>query len=439
VNANRDAPNSALRGRWLLAARAAWIAVATLTLGLVTAGFAVGLDRPGLIHPPSAQAALAQAGVPGQVTVVVGLIIPMAAFAGTGLLIFWRRSDDWAAMLFALMLVTGLGFAMRAVWALEQAAPALRLPARFVWLLVTVLDLIVLFVFPDGRFVPRWTRLLGVVAVPLSLVLVADLPRVFVELPDVPQGMSKVRLGLAVLVWSLFWGAGIFAQVYRYRHVSGPVQRQQTKWVALTLGLIFSVLALGFVLPSLVVDTANAWFAWALLATVPLFLLFPVSVAIAILRHHLYDIDRLLSRTLTYGLLTVVLGLIYAAVVLLGQALNPQGGDSALAVAASTLLVAALFQPLRRRIQTTVDRRFNRRRYDAAMTIEAFSTRLREQIDLDTLSAELLGVVDQTMQPTKASLWLQPAISASHHHGDAAAHRPAAWPTGPSRSGRTGL
>jgi hypothetical protein len=408
VNRNWDAPNSVLRGRWLLAARAGWIAVAALTLGLVTAGFAVGLDRPELIHPQSAQAALAQAGVPGQVTVVVALIIPMAAFAGTGLLIFWRRSDDWAAMLFALMLVTGVGFAMRAVWALEQAAPALRLPARFVWLLVTVLDLIVLFVFPDGRFVPRWTRLLGVVAVPLSVVLVADLPGVFVELPDVPQGMSRVRLGLAVLVWSLFWGAGIFAQVYRYRYVSGPVQRQQTKWVALTLGLIFSILALGFVLPSLVVDTANAWFAWALLATVPLFLLFPVSVAIAILRHHLYDIDRLLSRTLTYGLLTVVLGLIYAAVVLLGQALNPQGRDSALAVAASTLLVAALFQPLRRRIQTTVDRRFNRRRHDAAMTIEAFSTRLREQIDLDTLTAELLAVVDHTVEPTAAWLWLRP-------------------------------
>jgi hypothetical protein len=439
VNANRDAPNSALRGRWLLAARAAWIAVATLTLGLVTAGFAVGLDRPELIHPQSAQAALAQAGVPGQVTVVVALIIPMAAFAGTGLLIFWRRSDDWAAMLFALMLVTGVGFAERAVWALEQAAPALRLPARFVWLVVTVLDLIVLFVFPDGRFVPRWTRLLGVVAIPLSVVLVADLPRVFVELPDVPQGMSRMRLGLAVLVWSLFWGAGIFAQAYRYRYVSGPVQRQQTKWVALTLGLIFSVLALGFVLPSLVVDTANAWFAWALLAMVPLFLLFPVSVAIAILRHHLYDIDRLLSRTLTYGLLTVVLGVIYAAVVVLGQALNPRGGDSALAVAASTLLVAALFQPLRRRIQTTVDRRFNRRRYDAAKTIEAFSTRLREQIDLDTLSAELLGVVDQTMQPTKASLWLQPPTSAPRDHGDAATHRPAAWPARPSPSRRRGL
>jgi hypothetical protein len=413
VNVNQDAPDSTLRGRWLLAARAGWVAVAALILGVVTAGFAVGLDRPKLIHPQSAQAALAQAGVPGQVTVVVGLLIPMAVFAGTGLLIFWRRSDDWAAMLFALTLVTGTGLSMRAASALERAAPALWLPARLVLTLATFLSLVVLFVFPDGRFVPRWTRLLVAAAVPVA-VLGVDLPRVFVELPDVSPGMSRARLGLAVLVWSVFWGAGIYAQAYRYRHVSGPVQRQQTKWVALSLGLLFSVLALGFVIPSLVVDTANAWFAWALLATVPLIVLFPVSVAVAVLRHRLYDIDRLITRTLTYGLLTVVLGVVYAgAVVVLGQTLNPRAGGSPLAVAASTLLVAALFQPLRRRVQAAVDRRFNRRRYHAAKTIEAFSTRLRDEVDLDTLSAELLAVVDQTMEPTTVSLWLRPPTAHS--------------------------
>ena len=156
-------------------------------------------------------------------------------------------------MLFALTLVTGAGFSMRALWALGQTTPALRLPARLVWLLATFLYLIVLFVVPDGRFVPRWTRALGVVALPVF------------------------------------------------------------------------VLLLGFVMPSLLVDTANAWFAWALLATAPLFLLFTASVAVAILRHHLYDINRLVSRTLTYGLLTVGLGTLYAgAVVDLGQALNPE-------------------------------------------------------------------------------------------------------------------
>ena len=139
--------------------------------------------------------------MPGQVTIVVALI-PMVAFTGTGMLIFWRRSNDWAAMLFALTLVTGAGFSMRALWALEQAMPALRLPARLVG--------------------TPWTGGAGLVAV---------------------------------------LGAGLYAQAYRYRHVSGPVQRQQTKWVALTLGLTFFVLLLGFVIPSLLVDTASAWFA----------------------------------------------------------------------------------------------------------------------------------------------------------------------------------
>jgi hypothetical protein len=412
VNASQDAPNTTLRGRWLLAARAGWVAVATLTLGLVTAGVVVAFDRPDLIPEMSTRARFADAGLPDQVTNVAFLIV-LAAFAATSLLIFWRRSDDWAAMLFALVLMTSGIVVIRTEWALEQAVPWLELPVRFVWLLAMFLWLVVLFVFPDGRFVPRWTRLLGAAAIPAAALLV-DFPKLL----RAYQGGAKAGFGLAVLVWSVFWGAGMYAQVYRYRHVSGLVQRQQTKWVALTLGLLCLVMLLGVFIPSLFIDSSNDWFFWALLALMPLLLLFPASVAVAILRHHLYDIDRLLTRTLTYGLLTVVLGLVYVgAVVLLGQALNPQGGDSPLAVAASTLLVAALFRPARRRIQDAVDRRFNRRRYDAAKTIEAFSARLREEIDLDTLSVELLGVIDQTMQPTKASLWLRPAVRASQDQG----------------------
>jgi hypothetical protein len=132
----------------------------------------------------------------------------------------------------------------------------------------------------------------------------------------------------------------------------------------------------------------------------------PVAVGAAILRYRLYDLDRIISRTLAYGLLTVLLGSAYAGVVLGLGRLLPQG--SSLVVAGATLAVAAVFQPARRRVQTVVDRRFNRRHYDAAQTIEAFSARLRDEIDLDTLSAELLAVVDQTMQPTRASLWLRP-------------------------------
>jgi len=151
-----------------------------------------------------------------------------------------------------------------------------------------------------------------------------------------------------------------------------------------------------------------------------------LAIGAAILRYRLYDLDRIISRALSYGLLTVLLGGGYTAAVLgLGQLL---GRDSSLVVAGTTLAVAGVFQPARRRVQELVDRRFNRRRYDAAQTIAAFSARLRQQIDLDTLTAELLAVVDQTMQPTQASLWPRPSHTAA---------RATAGSTGNSRPGAT--
>jgi hypothetical protein len=132
----------------------------------------------------------------------------------------------------------------------------------------------------------------------------------------------------------------------------------------------------------------------------------PVATGAAILRYRLYDLDRIISRTLAYGLLTLLLGLAYAAVVLGLGRLLPQ--SSSLAVAGATLAVAGLFQPARRRVQQAVDRRFNRRRHDAARIIEGFGSHLRDQVDLDTLTGELLAVAEQTMQPTRASLWLRP-------------------------------
>jgi hypothetical protein len=141
----------------------------------------------------------------------------------------------------------------------------------------------------------------------------------------------------------------------------------------------------------------------------------PVAIGVAVLRYRLYDIDRIINRTVVYGLLTALLGVVYAgAVLIFGQLFGGAAGNPpSLAVAGATLAVAALFQPARRRIQQAVDRRFNRRRYDLAKTIQAFSARLRDQVDLDTLSAELVAVAEQTMEPTMISLWLRPPVGRS--------------------------
>jgi hypothetical protein len=205
------------------------------------------------------------------------------------------------------------------------------------------------------------------------------------------------RLALAFTTVAVVVCAG--SLVIRFRFARG-VERQQLRWVAVAAALMVPVAMV--VLAGLALDATDVvtWAISAWLAGLPL------AIGAAVLRYRLYDLDRIISRTLAYGLLTVLLGGGYALVVLgLGQLL---GQDSPLVVAAATLAVAAVFQPARRRIQRLVDRRFNRRRYDAARTVDAFAARLREQVDLDALSAELLAVVDQTMQPTMASLWLRP-------------------------------
>jgi hypothetical protein len=201
----------------------------------------------------------------------------------------------------------------------------------------------------------------------------------------------------AILLAGLVVGAA--SLVVRFRRARG-MERQQLRWLALAAAVAAAALlvavAAGVLGGSLNVVLVAAGISVALL---------PLATGAAILRYRLYDLDRIVSRTVAYGLLTVLLGGGYAVVVLgLGQLL---GQDSSLVVAGATLAVAAVFQPARRRIQQVVDRRFNRRRYDAAKTMAAFSARLREELDLDALTAELLAVVEQTMQPTQASLWLQ--------------------------------
>jgi hypothetical protein len=228
-------------------------------------------------------------------------------------------------------------------------------------------------------------------------------PAVTGPLPGVVTAASAVVVLAALVV-------GAASLVGRFRRARG-VERQQLRWLAWAATL--AAVALLVAMAALVLEDAGSTLLNAALGVSAALL--PLATGAAILRYRLYDLDRIISRTLGYGLLTLLLGLGYAGAVLgLGQLL-PQ--DSSLVVAGATLAVAGVFQPARRRIQQAVDRRFNRRRYDADRTIQAFSARLREEIDLDTLTAELLAVVDQTVQPTQASLWLRAPHEASRAAG----------------------
>jgi hypothetical protein len=286
----------------------------------------------------------------------------------------------------------------------------------------------VLLLTPTGSLPsPRWRWWTRITAVAPAVLLGsrALLPRPFYPpFQSVPNPLAvHVLVGPLTVVWvasSIVTYLGlvvaIASLVVRFRRARG-MERQQLRWVALAAWL--SVLALVVVLAGQVLDNdvMVTWAAGVLVAILPL------GTGAAILRYRLYDLDRIISRTLAYGLLTVLLGGGYALVVLgLGQLL---GRDSPLVVAAATLAVAAVFQPARRRIQRLFDRRFNRRRYDATRTIEGFAARLRQQVDLETVTAELLGVVDQTMQPTQAWLWLRPQTPSNTAGGTAHGQLPA--------------
>jgi hypothetical protein len=272
-----------------------------------------------------------------------------------------------------------------------------------------------LLLFPSGRPPsPRWGWVLWLTGIANTLVLIKTLPRwalrgvalLQTNGPE-PSGGALTQLAnlgfQAALVAVL--AAGISLLV-RFRHARGD-ERQQLKWLLFAVVIVVLGIPLLSVAP---IPIHPSELAVDLVASL-LVSLVPVAVGLAVLKFRLYDIDRLISRTLAYGLLTAFLGLVYAgAVLVLGEVFGGIGGQPPnWAVAGVTLVVAGLFQPARRRIQRAVDRRFNRRKYDAARTIEAFSSRLREQVDLNTLSAELLAVVDQTIQPATASLWLRPS------------------------------
>jgi hypothetical protein len=282
----------------------------------------------------------------------------------------------------------------------------------------------VLLLTPTGKLPsPRWRWWARIAAAAAGMWLLASVVHpapLYPEYPAIenPLAVPFLRRGLldvaqpaaaVVVLASLIVGA--VSLVGRFRRARG-IERQQLRWLVwgaalAAVALLAAMAALGLEDDFYLTDLALGVCAAVL----------PLATGASILRYRLYDLDRIISRTLAYGLLTVLLGSGYIGVVLGLGRLLPQG--SSLVVAGATLAVAAMFQPARRRIQQAVDRRFNRRRYDAAQTIGAFSARLRDELDLRTLTGELLEVVDQTMQPTQASLWLRPQLplppSRGHH------------------------
>jgi hypothetical protein len=269
---------------------------------------------------------------------------------------------------------------------------------------------LLLLLFPDGRLpTPRWTPLAwAAVMVPAAmlpaLVLTPGLMLDGVPASRNPFGLQALQgtdiVGPLFAVWYLILLLALASLLLRFRRARGE-QRQQLKWVVFG-GALFPI---SFFIEELGNPTLNA------VADLLAIAAFCGAIGLAILRYRLYDIDRLINRTLVYALLTALLAGVYAGVVLvLGQLFGGIGAEPpSWAIAGATLAVAALFQPARRRIQAMVDRRFNRRHYDAAKTIEVFSARLRDELDLDTLSTELLAVVNHTMQPTQSALWLRPS------------------------------
>jgi hypothetical protein len=293
--------------------------------------------------------------------------------------------------------------------------------------------LLLFYLFPDGHFAPRWTRFLA-----LGWILVSfdqNLPS-FINVGPLSPWYSSFSLAIYRLIEVAFYCSFMFSLLYRYWHVSAPVQRQQTRWVIFA----FLVILVAASAANLEVDTIPYYFptlalppqlaeAITSLTNWLLPVLAPLAIGAALLRYRLWTIDLIINRALVYSILTGTLAVVYAAFILTLQTLlSGFINGNALSLIASTLVIASLFLPFRRRIQAIIDRRFYRRKYNAARTIEAFSTTLRGEIDLNTLSEQLVAVVQETMQPTHVSLWLYRQDSSERKlYGEPVAYDKAFW------------
>ncbi len=401
-----------MHGHWLILARMVWIAIFVLTLVVFCANLMVG--SYGLVP-------------------TILLVANTSMWFAVSLVLFWRKSTDRAILLISLQLVLTTGFFIPHFPGTLLHYGVWWIPIDFLALLAGA-TLIFWYTFPDGRFVPGFTRWLA-----LGWIAVSLLP---VLIPRVVYPWNWWLSPLYALVRIAFYCSLALALLYRYRRMSTPVQRQQIKWVVfaatVVVGEVSVASLLVFVLPSYfpalgLLTQLRQLVVGSITPILPV--LFPLSIGIALLRYRLWDIDIIINRTLVYGTLTVILAGVYVGLVIGLQALlrGIISQDSSVAIVISTLAIAALFQPLRHRLQRVIDRRFYRSKYDAARILAAFSSTLRQEVDLDQLREHLVAVVEETMQPAHVSLWLRPtqhegersawgAHPLSSHHTEAPVH-----------------
>jgi MFS family permease len=403
--------------------RAAWVATAFLPTAVLVS------------VPVVARARAVDPSWNGGLVGDTAFVLVLLSFPLAGLLVLRRQPRNRVAWLLeGIGLIWGLGVITDVYSAYGLLVAPGVLPGASVvagatagsWALgIGVMGTFLILLFPDGRLPsPRWRPVAWVAGVSMVMVtvIIAFLPGKLAEsaVPtlDNPLGSERAEPVLSVLLVvflpliPLSILACAVALVLRFRRSTG-VERLQLKWLA-SAGVVVAVLYVTTMATTLAIDAPfqdpnGQWVLALQTLSILSFVLLPTAIAIAVLRHRLYGIDTVINRTLVYGALTVTLAAVYIGSVLLLQLLlSSFTSQSDLAIAASTLTVAALFGPVRTRIQSAVDRRFYRSRYDAARTLEGFTTRLRHEVDLDAVSSDLCSAAEQTLQPTHVTLWLRP-------------------------------
>jgi hypothetical protein len=424
------AAESHLREPWLLVVRCTWLLLAASLLANVVSGIPAyyaeqtTICRTNLAQcafngqpTPDTLQALHQVGVPLVVYAGISTSFQVAVvlvFLAVGALIFWRKSDTWLGFLTSLFLLVGAGIANNIPTVLVTSGPLL-LPYTLILILLAFVTVtgsaLFLLTFPTGQFAPRWTWVLVFPSVALFTSFI---------LPG-PYNVSHWPGALFAAELLVTFGSTVAVQIYRYRRVYTPLQRQQTKWVVFGVAVAAMIQAIYTVIGSVVPGLSAPESSYQLFGNFTdfAFVAIPLTLGIAILRYQLWDIDVIINKALVYGSLTALLAAIYAGLIIGLESLAGLIGGSAtqqpVALVLSTLVVAGLFLPVRRRLQAVIDRRFYRRKYDAQKLLAAFSDTLRQQVDLTQLREQVLAVVQETLQPEQAWLWLWESHAQPEH------------------------